>query len=273
MSNKILLMNTNAIFEPHIMPEKKPPFIHHMNSMQGSGIFNFHENPELLWFTGGEGLVVYDNRQLPVGPGDTVVVNPYVVHQVVAETELEYFCLIVDKDFCRHHSIDIGSLHFTEQLRDEKLDGLMRRVIAERDEAVPFAHTGIMAAVLEVMLYLCRSYSSPRTEPLPLDGSDRKYVQAAIRYIKDNIAAKLTVDDIAASVGLSKYYFLREFKRVTGYTPVSYINILRCEYAKELLRSGKHRVREVAFLCGFENDSYFASVFKRYTGQLPSQFR
>ena len=272
MSNKILLKHANAIFEPHILPEKAPPFIHHMNRMKGQGISNFHENPEVLWFIGGKGHVLYDGRWLPVGPGDTVVINPYAVHQVVSEEELVYFCLIIDKDFCRLHAVDIKALQFTEQLRDERLDALLSRVVEERGHSKPFAYTAMMAAVLDVLLYLCRNYSTPRTAPLPVDGSERKLVGAAIHYIKENIASKLTVDDIAASVGLSKYYFLREFKRLTGYTPVSYINILRCEYAKELLRSGKHKVREVAVMCGFENDSYFANVFKKHTGMLPSHF-
>ena len=185
---------------------------------------------------------------------------------------LVYFCLIIDKDFCRLHAVDIGNLHFQEQIRDEQLNKLISRVVEERGRSKSFAYTAMMAAVLEVLLYLCRNYSGPRTTPLPVSSSERKLVGAAIQYIKEHIAAKLTVDDIAANVGLSKYYFLREFKRLTGFTPVTYINVLRCEYAKELLRSGKHKVREVAVLCGFENDSYFANVFKKHTGMLPSQF-
>lgn len=272
MSDKILLKHAKAIFEPHIMPERLPPFIHHMNRSKGAGISNFHENPEILWFVGGKGYVLYDDRKLPVGAGDTVVVNPYAVHQVVSDEELVYFCLIIDKDFCRQHAVDIRELQFTEQIRDAQLDELLSRVVEERGRSKPFAYTAMMASALEVLLYLCRNYSAPRTAPVPVDSSERKLVGAAIHYIKDHIAEKLTVDDIAASVGLSKYYFLREFKRLTGFTPVSYINILRCEYAKELLRNGKYKVREVAVMCGFENDSYFANVFKKHTGMLPSQF-
>lgn len=272
MSDKILLKNAKAIFEPHIMSGKAPPFIHHMDRMKGEGISNFHENPEILWFVGGKGFVIYDNRKLPVGPGDTVVINSYAVHQVVSEEELVYFCLIIDKDFCRQHAVDISTVQFAEQLRDRQLDALLSRVVEERGHSKPFAYTAMMTAVLEVLLYLCRNYSTLRTEPVLVDSSQHKLVGEAIRYIKEHIAEKLTVDDLAACVGLSKFYFLREFKRLTGFTPVSYINVLRCEYAKELLRSGKYKVKDVAALSGFENDSYFANVFKRHTGILPSQF-
>jgi AraC-like DNA-binding protein/uncharacterized protein (DUF3820 family) len=86
-------------------------------------------------------------------------------------------------------------------------------------------------------------------------------------YIKENLTKKLTLDEIAANVGLSKYYFLRQFKKITGYTVIDYVNIIRCEYAQELLRSEKYKVKEVALLCGFDNFSYFTNVYKKYTGK------
>lgn len=89
--------------------------------------------------------------------------------------------------------------------------------------------------------------------------------------MKANFAQRLTSDEIAASAGLSKFHFLREFKRITGRTPTHYLNAIRCEYARSLLKSGRYSVKEAAFLCGFTNNSYFSSVFLKYTGMLPSQ--
>jgi len=117
---------------------------------------------------------------------------------------------------------------------------------------------------------LCQGHSAPKSDAAMDEDAAVGHVRTALEYIKKNLGKKLSVDEVAEHVGLSKYYFLRIFKRVTGYTMTRYVNMIRCEYAKELLESGKHSIKEVALLCGFENYSYFTNVFKAYSGVLPS---
>ena len=83
---------------------------------------------------------------------------------------------------------------------------------------------------------------------------------------------KLTIDEIADEVGLSKYHFSREFKKVTGLTIVSYINIVRCRNAEKLLIKNEYSVHDIAVKCGYENDSYFSKTFKKHMGMLPSEY-
>ena len=89
--------------------------------------------------------------------------------------------------------------------------------------------------------------------------------------MKSNYGERLTLEKIAEEAGLSKYYFARAFKKTTGMTVVSFLNIIRCRYARGLLLNKKHSVREAAYLCGFENDSYFSKTFKKVMGYLPSE--
>lgn len=51
---------------------------------------------------------------------------------------------------------------------------------------------------------------------------------------------------------------------------ISYLNMVRCEHARELLQMGKLSVSECASLCGFQNSSYFTKTYKHYIGELPS---
>jgi AraC-like DNA-binding protein len=57
----------------------------------------------------------------------------------------------------------------------------------------------------------------------------------------------------------------------TGKTLVEYINIVRCEHARELLSSGSFNVGESAEQCGFQDISYFSRIYKKYIGILPSE--
>ena len=87
-----------------------------------------------------------------------------------------------------------------------------------------------------------------------------------------NFREKLTVEQIAEQAGMSKYYFLREFKTVTGITVITFLNILRCNNAQKLIERGE-TIWLAARKSGFENDSYFTKVFKKTKGILPSEVK
>ena len=98
-------------------------------------------------------------------------------------------------------------------------------------------------------------------------------VLETIEYINYHFAEKLTLDDISARAGFSRYHFARIFKENTGLTLIEYINARRCDTACFLLRETKKTIGEICSECGFENPSYFAKSFCRIHGILPSEYR
>ena len=275
MNNNILLSKPNVRFEIHRSTTPEFPFIIHPNTYRSRNAFSLHENMELLYFLDGKGHMVYDNEPIPVRKGDIVAVNSYSLHQVVPDGELPHFCLIIGKSFCRYNDIDPSQLIFQRLIRDDpQVSALFRQVMdayADRDGS--FGTARIKQTVLDLLLYLCLHYSTPRPVARLTQDPALEYVHRATAYMKTNLSRKLTADEIAASAGLSKFHFLREFKRITGYTLIDYLNTIRCDYARSLLESGRCSVKEAAFQCGFANNSYFSSVFRRHTGMLPSQIR
>ena len=97
-------------------------------------------------------------------------------------------------------------------------------------------------------------------------------IERTIEYLHDNYQAQFYLQDIARIANLSPYHFLRLFKNQTGKTPYAYLLDIKIEKAKVLLRSKKHTVTEVCFLCGFNNTSHFATLFKRKVGLSPSDY-
>lgn len=271
MNNNILLNAPKARFEPHLFKDPTLPFRFHRDVVRRQSVFNIHENVEMLLFLEGEGRVLYDGAPIPVTAGDIVVVNSYAPHQVMSDGELIQFCFIIDSTFCRYNSIDPARLQFQPLVRDEQARDLFVRVMDACSGQDVFRHAQIKCAALELLLHLCRNYSTPRTQPLSTGDPALAYVCSATEYIRGNLSGKLTAEVVASSVGLSKFHFLREFKRLTGFTLTHYINTVRCEYAQRLLEQGEYKVKEVAHLCGFSNHSYFSSVFRQYTGLYPSQ--
>ena len=96
-------------------------------------------------------------------------------------------------------------------------------------------------------------------------------IEAAIAYIRRHLSEPILLEDAAASCGLSLSRFKVRFKEATGDTPREYINRLKIERAKLLLRCGQS-VTETALDLGFATPSYFSVIFKKYAGCSPSAY-
>lgn len=98
-----------------------------------------------------------------------------------------------------------------------------------------------------------------------------------IKKIKAIIAQRymenITVGRLSEEVFLSPNYISLIFRQETGTTVTEYVTKVRMEAAKELLKSPDLKVLEVAEMIGYENTTYFSTVFKKYTGMHPQKYR
>ncbi len=102
--------------------------------------------------------------------------------------------------------------------------------------------------------------------------SYRKEILQSIEYIKDNLGNKITLEMIAKTVSLNESYLCRIFKSETGKSLISFINEMKMEKAKELLKSPDTTVKDAAEAVGIDNQFYFCKLFKKHTGICPSEF-
>ncbi len=93
------------------------------------------------------------------------------------------------------------------------------------------------------------------------------------QYIEENISEMLTAKQLAQHAGLSTSRFKARFKQEVGTPPADYVMRQKTERAKQLLQSGHENITSVAMQLGFSTPAYFATVFKRYTGQSPRSYR
>ena len=108
-------------------------------------------------------------------------------------------------------------------------------------------------------------------ESLPA-GSGQETVQLVKDYIRDNYQKPVTRQDMEESRHLNSDYVNRIFKRSTGYSLVQYLQYYRVLMAKKLLTEQKDTVTEVGLQVGFDTPSYFAKVFKKWTGCTPLEY-
>ena len=96
---------------------------------------------------------------------------------------------------------------------------------------------------------------------------------AVVQYIKQHLAEQLSVEKLSTVACMSKATFFRLFKREFGLTPVEYIVRERLAEAKRLLRHPLANVAEVCLRAGFNNLSYFQSLFKKHEGVTPGAYK
>lgn len=92
-------------------------------------------------------------------------------------------------------------------------------------------------------------------------------------YLAANIDKRITLDDMAAVAGLSKMHFAAQFRAATGFRPREYLLFKRIERAKMMMTTTGMPLVEVAFSVGFNAQAHFSTVFKRFAGKSPAQWR
>ncbi|MCB1236934.1 MAG: helix-turn-helix domain-containing protein [Verrucomicrobiae bacterium] len=98
-------------------------------------------------------------------------------------------------------------------------------------------------------------------------------VVSAKQFINANLEDRITLDQVAAHVCVSPYYFCKVFKQATGMTLTEYVNRRRVERAKRKLLVPHARVTEVAYEVGYQSLSQFNRSFLKYVGMSPTRFR
>lgn len=98
-------------------------------------------------------------------------------------------------------------------------------------------------------------------------------IKKAFSYISKHYSETLSLEDVAGYVHLNPAYFSTLFKQSSGSSFKEYLNMIRIEESKHLLSSTDYAIIDIAVAVGFEDQSYFSKVFKKYTGLTPRQYR
>lgn len=101
-------------------------------------------------------------------------------------------------------------------------------------------------------------------------GSD---ITKAINYMYENFDKSIKLSDVALVLSMSTSYLSKLFKQKTEQNFVDFLNGIRLEKAKELLRANELTVSQIAVVVGFNDESYFSRTFKRSEGISPARYR
>ncbi|GAB6126729.1 AraC family transcriptional regulator [Humidesulfovibrio idahonensis] len=146
---------------------------------------------------------------------------------------------------------------------------LRAHALLEHGQDLLEAQTAALSALSALLL---RHGQEPLLAPQSAPGSAAAHVAAMRERLAADIAEPLTLDDLAASVGLSPFHAARLFARETGLPPHAWRNQLRVNRSLDLLRRGES-VAATALACGFADQSHYTRHFRRSFGVAPGHWR
>jgi transcriptional regulator GlxA family with amidase domain len=98
-------------------------------------------------------------------------------------------------------------------------------------------------------------------------------IDKAQTYIEENLAEKISFEELASKLAISRRNFDRRFIKATGNTPVEYLQRVKVEVAKSTLEKGRKSIFEVMSEVGYSDDKAFREVFKKITGLSPLDYK
>ncbi|MHC1695844.1 MAG: helix-turn-helix domain-containing protein [Eubacteriales bacterium] len=134
----------------------------------------------------------------------------------------------------------------------------------------------VLNELIEHILFECQRsyYIDKKYEYISINSEVRNtYYTAVIDYLHKYYSKKIMSSYIEKHVGLCYDYINGIIKMITGKTIMQCLYTIRMSVATELLSTTDFSITEIAEMCGFENNHYFSSRFKKYQGIQPSEYR
>jgi len=147
-----------------------------------------------------------------------------------------------------------------------RVAGLLKTLLADGDEGFALEETAL--AVVDAVQCTLDDGKAPSATT-----AQSERALAAARHIENHAAEPLSLDDVAAVVGLGSFHLMRTFRHSMGITPHQYLIRMRLLRAVELLRDSALPVTSVAYEAGWADLSNFIRTFRREVGCSPRDFR
>ena len=162
-----------------------------------------------------------------------------------------------------------NNFHILDSLDPFFMESKLRRILAltmRQDQQSEIIVSGLIVEILTQLLI------ENESENLGI-GFMPEYIKKTAKMMDQHFRESLSLEELADAAGVSKYHFLREFKKYMGRTPNEYMIVARLNHAKELLKYSYETVETIAFECGFHNVSYFINQFKKHELMTPLKYR
>lgn len=286
-------MRSNAIElrEKVAMPDSDflvKVFYYEQKDPGGLFALHWHENLEFIYIVSGSMTMECNGVSLEVPAGSAIVINSNEYHSCpYSQGNLALYCVMADAAVLNSRFFDACEEKYIQPVFRNNIlfknlvtsSERFYRYIIEIAEEYAAKQSGfelaIKAALYNLLVFLLRNnverILSPRESSIR--NTNHQRVNSILQYIDENYMDEVNIGVISKKLGISKFYFCKLFKKMTGKTITEYVNYVRIREAVVLLHETGMSITDIAMMVGFSDINYFSRIFKSIINQSPTAVR
>lgn len=257
---------------------------------------HIHDFYELNFIIRGQGYHYFNNGCYEIGKNDIFIIPPGYWHGYYPTQSIKLYHIMLHKNFFIQYAKEMSLLpaypilltmepsygreasRYYLKLNDKQMHTLIPQLEAiaalypeAADDTAPMAHS----LSIYILSYICRIYKEKYicTSNEVWENSVSRNILKCINYIQEHYGENITLDKLSELSNVSRATLFRYFLKLTGATPINYLNAFRLSKAREMLSQSDMSVADIAAACGFYDSSHLNRFFSRTYGCTPGQHR
>lgn len=230
---------------------------------------HLHTSAELLFIEKGEAALTTGTLEYKLTKGDFVFIMPSMLHCIVPDSDdtvvyvINIKCELISDIIKRYSGLRPASPVLKAINVPPHLLYALSAISTERDKNIAHSWIHLMVNLVTSKLRFAEIH----------DGVTSDLSNRVLTYLSIHFREQISLDQLAEAMGVSRFHLSHLFSNKLGIGFKEYLNNLRVECAKSILRSTDIPVSEIYEASGFENQRTFNRVFRDSTGQSPRNYR
>ena len=216
-----------------------------------------------------------------LGPGDVSLLTRAAESHWVWPSEIEVVHVYLTQDemaaTCRQmyeRDVDEVELHDTVKADDPAIHHTAMQIAQEAAQGAAGSRLMVDALSSQLAVHILRRHAHVLFhEPAGTGGLSFRQDRTVRDYIQQHLDRSISLDDLAGTIGLSRYHFARRFRATVGTPPHEFVLQQRVRRAATLLERTDTPLLDIACRCGFADQSHMTREFKKRVGTTPGRFR
>ena len=232
---------------------------------------------QLIYISAGQVYFHFDNKEneTVIKAGNMVLFRPKEFQKYeyygIDKTEVYWvhFTGSDVKNILRNYGIK-DDLHYFFVGTSLEYERIYKKMISELQRCQDNYEEMLSILMRQLLICIHRELQKERKiSDIYLDNE----MDMATQYFTDNYSSDISIEEYASSRGMSISWFIRNFKKFTGITPMHFIVATRISNAQLILETTKYSISEISRIVGYDNPLYFSRLFHKVKGFAPSEYR
>ncbi len=251
-----------------------------------------HDYFQIYYITKGRLVHFLENESSNLSRGDMFIIPPGVMHHIMPDKNAVFYSFsfmpgFIEQD-SRQNKLATGFLRSLQAKEPDKrirpklnvaesellyIENIMEHILSEFNQKPLGYDETIYAYTVLLLNHIARNYFEKSKEDFSKHFVDsRQFVLYCVEYIKNNFSEDISLEEISKRSNMSKTSFCTLFRKITGHSFNSYLNLCRIKKATELIKKG-YKITAIYGLCGYNDFSTFYRNFKRIMGVSPDIYK